>query len=414
MVMAGDAELVEKGGHGDYLFGDTMAFPPVKVGDVLHDGSNVTLGGTTLVAHLTPGHTKGCTTWTTTVREDGLTYSVVFPGSGSVNPGTRLVKNPSYPGIRADYEKTFRVLSAMHPDVFLGAHAGFFGLDDKRAALAAGKTPNPFIDPAGFQALVKRQSERFHEAVVQGNDRERSGIWTVVMDDLVERRIRYIERQKLLHKESVDVDAASQSAMGTGQPNRHGKPQLPVGQHVVRNWPVLDLGDVPDISTDEWTLEVGGLVENPVTLTWKDFLALPQAEDVSDFHCVTTWSRFDNHWKGVRFRTIAELVVPQPDVRHVLTTGYDHMPGTRIPYTTNVPLARAIEEDVLLVHTWQGQPLPREHGGPVRMITPKLYAWKGAKWIHRVDFLAEDQKGFWELRGYSNTAEPWANDRYSS
>jgi DMSO/TMAO reductase YedYZ molybdopterin-dependent catalytic subunit len=234
------------------------------------------------------------------------------------------------------------------------------------------------------------------------------------MDDLVERRIRYIERQKLLHKESVDVDAASQPAMGTGQPNRHGKPQLPVGQHVVRNWPVLDLGDVPDISTDEWTLEVGGLVENPLTLTWKDFLALPQADDVSDFHCVTTWSRFDNHWKGVRFRTIAELVVPQLEARHVLTTGYDHMPGTRIPYTTNVPLARAIEDDVLLVHTWQGQPLPREHGGPVRMITPKLYAWKGAKWIHRVDFLAEDQKGFWELRGYSNTAEPWANDRYSS
>ena len=234
------------------------------------------------------------------------------------------------------------------------------------------------------------------------------------MDDLVERRIRYIERQKLLHKESVDVDAASQPAMGSGQPNRHGKPQLPVGQHIVRNWPVLDLGDVPDIGTDEWTLEVGGLVENPVTLTWKDFLALPQAEDVSDFHCVTTWSRFDNHWKGVRFRTIAELVVPQPDVRHVLATGYDHMPGTRIPYTTNVPLARAIEEDVLLVHTWQGEPLPREHGGPVRMITPKLYAWKGAKWIHRVDFLAQDQKGFWELRGYSNTAEPWANDRYSS
>jgi DMSO/TMAO reductase YedYZ molybdopterin-dependent catalytic subunit len=233
------------------------------------------------------------------------------------------------------------------------------------------------------------------------------------MDDLVERRIRYIERQKQLHTESVDVDAASKPSMGTGAPNRHGQPELPVGQHIVRNWPVLDLGDVPDISTDAWTLEVGGLVENAVTLSWKDFLALPQAEDVSDFHCVTTWSRFDNHWKGVRFRTIAELVVPQPDARYILTTGYDHMPGTRIPYTTNLPLARAIEDDVLLVHTWEGQPLPREHGGPVRMITPKLYARKGAKWIHRIDFLAKDQRGFWELRGYSNTAEPWANDRYS-
>ena len=166
MVMAGDAALVEKGGHGDYLFGDTMVYPPTKVAEVLHDGSTVALGGTTLVAHLTPGHTKGCTTWTTTARENGLTYAVVFPGSGSVNPGTRLVKNPSYPGIRADYEKTFRVLSAMHPDVFLGAHAGFFDLEGKRAALVAGKTPNPFIDPDGFQALVKRQSDRFHEAVL--------------------------------------------------------------------------------------------------------------------------------------------------------------------------------------------------------------------------------------------------------
>jgi metallo-beta-lactamase class B len=167
MVMAGDAELVEQGGHGDYLFGDTKRFPAVRVAEVLHDGSTVTLGEVTLVAHLTPGHTKGCTTWTTTVRDNGLTYSVVFPGSGSVNPGTRLVKDPSYPGIRADYEKTFRLLSAMHPDVFLGAHAGFFALDEKRAALLAGKTPNPFIDPVGFQELVKRQSERFHEAVVQ-------------------------------------------------------------------------------------------------------------------------------------------------------------------------------------------------------------------------------------------------------
>ena len=233
------------------------------------------------------------------------------------------------------------------------------------------------------------------------------------MDDLVERRLKFIERQKELHKEAVDVDAAAQPVMGTGRPNRDGKPQLPVGQHVVRNWPVLDLGDVPDISTSEWRLEVGGLVHNPVTLTWADLLALPQVEDVSDFHCVTTWSRFDNHWKGVRFRTIAELVVPTPEVRFVSCTGYDHMPGTSIPYTTNLPLARAVEEDVLLVHTWEEEPLPREHGGPVRMITPKLYAWKGTKWIHRIEFLAKDQRGFWELRGYSNTAEPWANDRYS-
>ncbi len=142
-------------------------------------------------------------------------------------------------------------------------------------------------------------------------------------------------------------------------------------------------------------------------------MALPQVDDVSDFHCVTTWSRLNNHWRGVRFSTIAELVVPKEEARHILCTGSDFQPGSFIPYTVNVPLTRAIEEDVLLVHAWEGQPLPREHGGPVRMITPKLYAWKGAKWIRKIEFLAKDQKGFWEVRGYSNTAEPWFNDRYS-
>ncbi|MBK5298200.1 MAG: molybdopterin-dependent oxidoreductase [Vicinamibacteria bacterium] len=233
------------------------------------------------------------------------------------------------------------------------------------------------------------------------------------MDDLVQRRLRYIERQKQLHKDAVKVVFDGLSPVGSGAPNRDGMPRLPVDQHEVRNWPVLDLGDVPEVPIEQWQLEIGGLVHNPVTLSWADFLALPQADDVSDFHCVTTWSRFDNHWRGVRFKTLAELAVPNDDARHVRCTGYDHMPGTPIPYTTNLPLARAVEDDVLLVHRWQGQPLPREHGGPVRMITPKLYAWKGTKWIRKVEFLEHDQKGFWEIRGYSNSAEPWFNDRYS-
>ena len=233
------------------------------------------------------------------------------------------------------------------------------------------------------------------------------------MDDLVQKRLRYIERQKALHKDAVNVVFDGLSPIGSGDANRDGMPKLPVGQHEVRNWPVLDLGDVPEVLLDDWRLEIGGLVHNPVTLSWADFLALPQADDVSDFHCVTTWSRFDNRWRGVRFKTLAELAVPNDEASHVLCTGYDHMPGTRIPYTANLPLARAVEDDVLLVHTWQGEPLPREHGGPVRMITPKLYAWKGTKWIRKIEFLARDQKGFWEVRGYSNSAEPWFNDRYS-
>jgi DMSO/TMAO reductase YedYZ molybdopterin-dependent catalytic subunit len=232
-------------------------------------------------------------------------------------------------------------------------------------------------------------------------------------DSLVEKRHRYIERQRQLHRETVNVRLDGLSPQGTGPANRDGKPKLPVGQHEVKNWPVLDLGDGPDVRLDEWRLDIGGLVENPMSLTWDAFMALPQVEDESDFHCVTTWSRFNNHWKGVRFRTLAELVVPQPEATFVLCTGYDHAPGTRIPYTTNLPLAKAVEDDVLLVHTWEGHPLPREHGGPCRMITPKLYAWKGAKWIRRIEFLPENKKGFWEERGYSNTAEPWFNDRYS-
>ena len=231
---------------------------------------------------------------------------------------------------------------------------------------------------------------------------------------LVERRRRFIERQIQMDKSAVNVQFAGRAPQGTGGPNRHGMPKLPIGQHEVKNWPVLDLGETPDVATDAWTLEIGGLVENPVSLTWSDFMSLPQVEDVSDFHCVTTWSRFDNRWRGVRFRTIAELAIPLPEARFLLCTAYDVMPGSSIPYSTNLPLGRALDDDVLLVHTWEGKPLPREHGGPCRMITPKLYAWKGAKWVRKIEFLGRDKKGFWEIRGYSNSAEPWFNDRYSA
>jgi DMSO/TMAO reductase YedYZ molybdopterin-dependent catalytic subunit len=230
---------------------------------------------------------------------------------------------------------------------------------------------------------------------------------------LVEKRQRFIERQRELHKDTVNVSFEGRLPEGSGPTNRHGMPSVPIGQHLVKNWPVLDLGEQPDVSLKDWRLDITGLVENPFTLTWDEFLALPQTDDVSDFHCVTTWSRLGNHWRGVRFNAIAELAVPRDDARYVLCTGYDFMPGTYIPYTVNIPLTRALEDDVLLVHTWEGRPLPREHGGPCRMITPKLYAWKGAKWIRKIELLARDRKGFWEERGYSNSAEPWFNDRYS-
>jgi DMSO/TMAO reductase YedYZ molybdopterin-dependent catalytic subunit len=230
---------------------------------------------------------------------------------------------------------------------------------------------------------------------------------------LVDKRLKYIRRQIELNRGNVNVKFRGLRPRGSGAANRDGMPRLPVGQHEVKNWPVLDLGEQPQIDTSAWKLEVAGSIENPYTLTWEQFLALPQVDDVSDFHCVTAWSRFDNRWRGVRFRTIAELAVPKETARFVSCTGYDFMPGSYIPYTTNLPIERAVEDDVLLVHTWEGRPLPREHGGPCRMITPRLYAWKGTKWIRKIEFLEDDRPGFWEVRGYSNSAEPWFDDRYS-
>ena len=156
MVMVGDQEIVEHGGKGDYLFGDKATFPPTKVARVLRDGTPVTLGGTTLTAHATPGHTRGCTTLTTTVGRGRTAAGGGVSGSTTVNPGTRLVHDESYPGIKADYEKTFATLASLKADVFLGAHTGFFDLAGKRERLERGEKPNPFIDPAGYRRGSQR------------------------------------------------------------------------------------------------------------------------------------------------------------------------------------------------------------------------------------------------------------------
>ncbi len=193
--------------------------------------------------------------------------------------------------------------------------------------------------------------------------------------------------------------------MGTGPSNRHGMPKLPPDQYEVQKWPVLDIGLSPIVPKEKWKLTIDGAVTEPVTLDWGGMLALPQIEDTSDFHCVTKWSRFDMAWVGVRFSDIIALADPDETATHVMVHGYDG-------YTTNVPLAEALKDDVLLVHTANGEPLTREHGGPIRMITPQLYAWKGTKWIKRIEVMTEDRPGFWEERGYSMSAHPWRNDRY--
>jgi DMSO/TMAO reductase YedYZ molybdopterin-dependent catalytic subunit len=181
--------------------------------------------------------------------------------------------------------------------------------------------------------------------------------------------------------------------------------RLPPGQRLVQDWPVLDLGVQPNVPLSHFRLDLDGDVTRKASLSWEEFLALPQVESMSDIHCVTQWSRYDNHWKGVAARTLVALVEPAPTVRHIAFHAHDG-------YTTNVRLDQFDQPDVFLVHQWEGKPIPRQHGGPLRVLIPRLYFWKSAKWVRRIEFVAADRPGFWEVRGYHNNADPWLEERY--
>jgi DMSO/TMAO reductase YedYZ molybdopterin-dependent catalytic subunit len=198
---------------------------------------------------------------------------------------------------------------------------------------------------------------------------------------------------------------ASEHKFLTGREGTPETDRLPPGQHLVTNWPILDLGRQPDIAPERWQLQVGGLVETPVTLDWAAFMALPQTQSRSDIHCVTTWSRYDNDWAGVATRDLLDLVMPLDHAAFVMLHSHDG-------YTTNVPLADFAAPGAMLVHSWQGEPLPRAHGGPVRVVIPHLYFWKSAKWVSGIDFLEVDEAGFWEVNGYHMRGDPWAEERY--
>ncbi len=192
----------------------------------------------------------------------------------------------------------------------------------------------------------------------------------------------------------------------TGTTSRPEEQRLPPGQKLVTNWPVLDLGIQPDVSKDVWRLTIDGLVEEPLIWDWHSFQDQPAFDDVSDIHCVTQWSRYDNHWQGVATRHVVEMVRPLPAANHIILHSYDG-------YTTNVTLEHFSDEDCLIAHSHDGEPISREHGGPARLIIPKWYLWKSPKWIKRIEFVDRDQPGFWEVRGYHNEGDPWLEQRYS-
>ena len=181
--------------------------------------------------------------------------------------------------------------------------------------------------------------------------------------------------------------------------------RLPPGQALTLKWPVLHYGSVPQFDPATWDFRIFGQVETPLRLTWEEFERLPRAKLTSDFHCVTRWSRFDNHWEGVLFRTLLNLVKLRPRSGYVLVHAEQG-------YTANIPLPDLDRDNVLFATHHDGQPLAPEHGYPLRLIVPHLYAWKSVKWVRGMEFLDEDAAGFWERNGYHMYGDPWKEQRF--
>jgi DMSO/TMAO reductase YedYZ molybdopterin-dependent catalytic subunit len=182
--------------------------------------------------------------------------------------------------------------------------------------------------------------------------------------------------------------------------------RLPPGQKVVEDWPVLTYGGTPKIDLDQWRFRVTGLVEKEVEWDWKQFSALPTTKVKTDIHCVTTWSKFDTTFEGPSIREILSHVEPKPEAMAVIAHCYGG-------YTTNVLLEDLVRDENLVAHTYEGEPLPREHGGPARLFVPHLYFWKSAKWLSGLDIVPRDMPGFWERYGYHIRGDPWKEERYS-
>jgi len=184
-----------------------------------------------------------------------------------------------------------------------------------------------------------------------------------------------------------------------------GQDRLPPGQYLTQKWPVLSYERTPKSLPTDWKLKITGKVENPFALTWEEFLALPRTKLVTDIHCVTTWSRYDNDWEGVHIREILQRAKPLASAKFVMAHSWTG-------YTTNLPLSDLDDDDVMIALKHDGENLAPDHGGPIRLLVPKLYFYKSAKWLDGLEFMESDRPGFWEQRGYHNHADPWQEERY--
>jgi len=182
--------------------------------------------------------------------------------------------------------------------------------------------------------------------------------------------------------------------------------RLPPGQSLTLKWPVLHAGTVPRFDPEKWYFRVSGLVENPLRLTWDEFTRLPMKEVTADMHCVTRWSRFDVRWEGVPFAEVVTLAQPKPEAKYVMVLAEQG-------YTSNVPLDDLMRPATLFALKHNGEPLPADHGYPLRLVVPQLYAWKSVKWVRGLEFMAQDAPGFWEDNGYHMRGDPFKEQRYS-
>ncbi|MDX2182159.1 MAG: sulfite oxidase-like oxidoreductase [Bryobacteraceae bacterium] len=190
-------------------------------------------------------------------------------------------------------------------------------------------------------------------------------------------------------------------------PDTHRANRVPPGQSRTKKWPVLDASGPPRIDMAKWRLQIAGLVNNPIELTWADFEKLPRVKVFADFHCVTRWSRLGNVWDGVSTKHLLDLAGgAKPEAKFVVAHGYDH------GWTTNLPLDRFLAEDALVAIAHDGEPLTAEHGGPARLMVPQLYAWKSAKWLGGIELIDRDRAGFWERNGYHMNGDPWKEERF--
>ena len=195
--------------------------------------------------------------------------------------------------------------------------------------------------------------------------------------------------------------------LGSSKVNHHSGNVAPPGQYVTEKFPVMSFGPAPDVELATWQFDIFGLVESEVSLNWQDFTGLPKTIVDAEFHCVTQWSRLQNTWEGVAFSEVAKLVSFENPVTHVMIHCYGG-------YSTNMDLESLLEDDVLFAYNHDGQPLDQDHGGPLRLVVPKRYAWKSAKWVNGIEFMDADKPGFWELRGYHMKADPWEEQRFGS